>query len=62
VSREVNDGRGPADFKASRGALDKTIVELKLASNSKLEQNLQKQTEAYEKASDTTHPSLKGIL
>ena len=30
VSREVNDGRGPADFKISRGSLDKTIFEFKL--------------------------------
>lgn len=52
VSREVNDGRGPADFKISRGAKDKTIVEFKLASNSKLESNLKKQAEIYQKASD----------
>lgn len=51
VSREVDDGRGPADFKISRG-LDKTIVEFKLASNSKLKQNLQHQTETYQSASD----------
>jgi hypothetical protein len=36
VSREVDDGRGPADFKVSRGAKDKTIVEMKLAKNSHL--------------------------
>lgn len=52
VSREVNDGRGPADFKISRGAFDKTIVEFKLASNTQLERNLQKQVEIYQKASD----------
>jgi hypothetical protein len=52
VSREVNDGRGPADFKASRGARDKTIVEFKLAKNSQLKRNLQKQTKIYAKASD----------
>jgi hypothetical protein len=34
VSTEVDDGRGPADFKVSRGAKDKTIVEMKLAKNS----------------------------
>lgn len=51
ISREVDDGRGPADFKVSRG-LDKAIVEFKLASNSKLEHNLAHQTEAYQKASD----------
>lgn len=62
VSREVNDGRGPADFKVSRGAPDKTLVEFKLAKNTQLERNLAKQTEIYEKASDATHPSLKAIL
>jgi hypothetical protein len=62
VSREVNDGRGPADFKVSRGAVDKTIVEFKLASNSKLEQNLAKQTAVYEAASDATQPSLKAVF
>lgn len=62
VSREANDGRGPADFKASRGAKDKTLVEFKLAKNTHLERNLAKQSEIYEKASDATHPSLKAIL
>lgn len=62
VSTEVNDGRGPADFKISRGAPDKTLVEFKLAKNSQLERNLQKQTPVYEKASDATHPSIKVIL
>jgi len=52
VSREVNDGRGPADYKISRGALDKTIVEFKLASNTKLQRNLERQAEIYQKASD----------
>ena len=52
ISREVNDGRGPVDFKASLGAVDKTLVEMKLASNSKLESNLEKQVEIYQKASD----------
>jgi hypothetical protein len=62
VSREVNDGRGPADFKVSRGARDKSLVEFKLAKNTQLERNLANQSEIYEKASDATHPSLKAIL
>ena len=61
VSREVNDGRGPADFKISRGARDKTIVEFKLASNRRLKRNLQSQAEIYQKASDAEH-ALKVIL
>jgi len=61
VSREVNDGRGPADFKISSGAADKTIVEMKLASNSSLRRNLEKQAEIYQKASDAG-AALKVIL
>lgn len=61
VTREANDGRGPADFKISRGALDKTIVEFKLASNSKLRSNLTKQVEIYKKASGARF-GLKVIL
>lgn len=53
VSREVNDGRGPVDFKISRGSKDKTLVEFKLASNPQLSRNLQRQLEIYKKASDT---------
>jgi len=52
VSHEVNDGRGPADYKISRGAADKTIVEFKLASNTQIKRNLEKQLDIYKKASD----------
>ena len=52
VSREVNDGRGPADFKVSRGGADKTLVEFKLASNTHLRRNLQNQLPIYQRASD----------
>lgn len=52
VSREVDDGRGPADFKISRGSTDKTIVEFKLARNTQLKRNLANQAEIYQKASD----------
>jgi len=61
VSREVNDGRGPADFKISKGAKDKTLVEMKLASNSGLARNLERQAEIYQKASDAQH-AIKVIL
>jgi hypothetical protein len=53
--------RRPADFKISRGARDKTIIELKLASNPQLRNNLQEQAQIYMKASDAAN-SLKGIL
>lgn len=53
VNREVNNGKGPVDFKFSKGSGDKTLVEFKLASNKRLEQNLQKQVEIYQKANKT---------
>lgn len=61
VNREVNNGRGPVDFKVSRSSRDKSLVEFKLASNSKLKRNLEKQVEIYEAANRTTQ-SLKVIF
>lgn len=61
VSSEVNDGRGPVDFKISRGSLDKSLVEFKLASNTNLARNLENQVEIYKAASDAPH-ALKVIL
>ena len=61
VDAEVNNGRGPVDFKISRGAQDSTLVEFKLASNSQLERNLENQVIIYEKANKTTQ-SYKVIL
>lgn len=61
VDAEVNNGRGPVDFKVSRGSKDKTLVEFKLASNSQLEKNIQNQIAIYEKANQTTQ-SYKVIL
>lgn len=60
VNSEVNNGRGPVDFKASRGNFDKSLVEFKLASNSKLKRNLEKQVAIYQVANDTER-SLKVI-
>jgi len=53
VNSEVNNGRGPADYKISKGSIDKSLVEFKLASNSKLRQNLENQVEVYKKANET---------
>lgn len=61
VNREVNNGRGPVDFKISRGNKDKTLIEFKLASNSQLKRNLQNQVNIYEKANET-NKSIKVIL
>ncbi|MCC8149577.1 hypothetical protein [Akkermansia sp.] len=61
VNAEVNNGRGPVDFKISHGFFDKTLVEFKLASNSKLKDNLAKQVEVYEMA-NKSNASIKVIL
>jgi hypothetical protein len=61
VNREVNNGRGPADYKISYGSSDSTIVEFKLASNSQLKQNLKNQTAVYEEANQTRQ-SIKVVL
>ncbi|UGX91741.1 hypothetical protein G6321_00039260 [Bradyrhizobium barranii subsp. barranii] len=60
VGQEANDGRGPVDFKASRGR-HKTLVEMKLASNTKLEANLRKQVEIYQISADAER-GLKVII
>jgi len=61
VNREVNNGRGPVDYKVSKGSADKTLVEFKLASNSKLQQNLKHQVGVYEAANNTAK-SIKVIM
>lgn len=61
VNRETNNGRGPVDYAVSMGSGDKSLVEFKLASNSKLAQNLENQTAVYEKASQAK-ASIKVIL
>lgn len=50
VSKEANIGRGPVDFKVSRGFLLRALVELKLARNSKFWSGLQKQLPTYLRA------------
>jgi hypothetical protein len=53
VNREVNNGRGPVDYKVSKGAIDKSLIEFKLGSNRQLEHNLEKQVAIYEAANET---------
>jgi hypothetical protein len=75
VNREPNNGRGPVDYSVSIGASNKSLVEFKLASNSKLKQNLANQVKIYEAANNTRksikvifffsqaeHEHLKGVL
>jgi len=52
VGTEANDGRGPVDYKVTFGAKDKTLIEMKLAKNTALERNIQKQLPIYQAASD----------
>lgn len=61
VNREVNNGRGPVDFKVSKGSKDSTLVEFKLASNTKLRKNLENQVEIYKRA-NCTNRAIKVIL
>lgn len=61
VNREVNNGRGPVDFKVSKGSADKSLIEVKLASNKQLERNLQNQLRVYE-AANRTHSSISVIV
>jgi hypothetical protein len=43
VNREVNNGRGPVDFKVSRGSAERAVIEFKGASNTQLTRSLQQQ-------------------
>jgi hypothetical protein len=61
VNREPNNGRGPVDFKVSYGSHDKSLIEFKLASNSGLKRNLERQVEIYE-AANQTRQSIKVII
>jgi hypothetical protein len=61
INREPNNGRGPVDFKVSFGSNDKSLIEFKLASNSQLKRNLQKQVPIYETA-NKTDKSVKVIV
>lgn len=61
VNAETNNGRGPVDYKVSFGSSDKTLVEFKLAKNTKLKQNLMNQVKIYEQANETNQ-SMKVIL
>lgn len=61
LNRETNNGRGPVDYAVSEGKTDKSLVEFKLASNSKLEQNLKNQVKIYEDA-NKTRKSVKAIM
>jgi hypothetical protein len=61
INREPNNGRGPVDFAVSKGSIDKSLIEFKLASNRQLARNLQNQVAIYE-AANSTRTSVKVII
>jgi hypothetical protein len=61
VNREPNNGRGPVDFKISYGTKDKSLIEFKLASNSQLRRNIERQVEIYKQANQTSR-AIKAII
>lgn len=54
INPEEDQGRGPVDFKISRGN-DKTVVEVKLTSNPKCVHGLETQIEEYAQAEQTNN-------
>lgn len=55
ISREPQTGRGPADFKVSKGYHERVIVEVKLSSNSKFIDGLTAQLPTYLHAEKAHH-------
>lgn len=53
LSREINNGRGFVDFKLSRGANEKVLVEVKLTSNDQLQHGFTTQIPIYMKQERT---------
>lgn len=53
LSREANAGRGPVDFKVSKGYKGRVVVEAKLTSNPQLVHGFEVQIEEYQKAEKT---------
>jgi len=53
LTKEGNNGRGPVDFKLSRGSKEKVIVETKLTSNSQLRHGIETQLPIYMKQEKT---------
>jgi len=54
ISKEVNIGRGPVDFKTSHGYAFRALLELKLARNGKFWNGLEKQLPKYQEAENVS--------
>ena len=52
LTAEAKTGRGPVDFKISRGSKERYLVEMKLSTNKKYKQGLTKQLKAYNDATN----------
>lgn len=52
LSQEVNIGRGPVDFKVSKGMTYRALIEMKLAKNTKFWNGLEKQLPKYLEAEE----------
>ena len=61
VGAEANDGRGPVDYKNFARRRRQTLVEMRLARNTALERNLEKQLPIYQAASDAKQ-GIKAIV
>lgn len=61
VNREVNNGRGPVDFKISKGRRDAALLEVKLGSNTQLKRNLEHQVGTYQKANAASGRKPKAV-
>lgn len=55
LSPEVNSGRGPVDFKLSKGYNTRVLVEVKWSKNSRLVHGYEVQVAEYSKAEQTQH-------
>jgi hypothetical protein len=55
ISREPNAGRGPVDFKFSKGYHERILVEVKLTRNKNLLHGFETQIEEYKKAEKTQY-------
>lgn len=58
LTRECNAGRGPVDFKFSKGYSLRYLIDVKLSSNKHLVQGFEEQLPTYQKAESTEHSAM----
>ena len=52
ITPEAQTGRGPVDFKISKGSKERFLIEIKLSTNKKYKQGFEKQLKAYKDATN----------